>query len=263
MNLNHTNDISHKKFPSSQKFPIIKNSNVPSFPLNPSNCQNIKIPRTNYFNKTTSMSINPKNKKICNFERENINNNIIQDDTRKKTKEISDSSEMTSIKSSSSESSGNLREITSNKSLGNIYCHKALIPIGVVVSNEDINYVNSNMLKSSSQRSEDHSDSFINELEDLLVGVNNKGHIKSEEVKNSNVIYGNNNIHIDKNYVEENQQPDPRINFEQINEVNKLRPQTSYGGLNARRKKLQTALKSAKYRTNNNINNNNHNVIEN
>jgi hypothetical protein len=51
------------------------------------------------------------------------------------------------------------------------------------------------------------------------------------------------------------QVPDPRINFEQINEVNKSRPQTSYGGLNARRKKLQIALKSAKYRTSNNNNN--------
>jgi hypothetical protein len=55
---------------------------------------------------------------------------------------------------------------------------------------------------------------------------------------------------------DQQQVPDPRINFEQINEVNKSRPQTSYGGLNARRKKLQIALKSAKYRTSNNNNNN-------
>ena len=37
-------------------------------------------------------------------------------------------------------------------------------------------------------------------------------------------------------------EPDPRINFEQINQINKSRPLTSYGGLNARRKNLQSAL---------------------
>ena len=35
---------------------------------------------------------------------------------------------------------------------------------------------------------------------------------------------------------------DPRINFEHINRVNKSRPQTSYGGLNMRRKNLRSAL---------------------
>ena len=39
-------------------------------------------------------------------------------------------------------------------------------------------------------------------------------------------------------------EPDPRINFEQISRVNKSRPQTSYGGLNTRRKNLQTAFKN-------------------
>ena len=47
--------------------------------------------------------------------------------------------------------------------------------------------------------------------------------------------------------------------FEKINEVNKCRPQTSYGGMNQRRKKLQLALKSAKYRSidSNQVSNNN------
>ena len=38
----------------------------------------------------------------------------------------------------------------------------------------------------------------------------------------------------------------------EINELNKARPQTSYGGMNQRRKKLQIALNSAKYRHNDN-----------
>ena len=44
------------------------------------------------------------------------------------------------------------------------------------------------------------------------------------------------------NESDDDKEPDPRINFEQISRVNKSRPQTSYGGLNARRKNLQSAL---------------------
>ena len=43
---------------------------------------------------------------------------------------------------------------------------------------------------------------------------------------------------------DDDKEPDPRINFEEINKVNKSRPQTSYGGLNARRKNLENALKN-------------------
>ena len=80
-------------------------------------------------------------------------------------------------------------------------------------------------------------DSFINELEDLLINVNNHKDL--------------NEINEDDAKSADDEQPDPRINFEHINELNKARPQTSYGGLNQRRKKLQIALKSAKYRTKN------------
>ena len=56
---------------------------------------------------------------------------------------------------------------------------------------------------------------------------------------------------------DEDEEPDPRINFEQINKINKSRPMTSYGGLNARRKNLQSALQKNKNRptTSYNINN--------
>lgn len=133
-----------------------------------------------------------------------------------------------------------LNKIKSRTSDSNVYNHRAIIPI-------------------SAKRplDEENNDSFITELEDLLTNVNNKKGIK-----------GNNNDDENNDAKSaDDEQPDPRINFEKINEVNKARPQTSYGGLNQRRKKLQIALKSAKYRTsNNNINNiqnfNNHNSNE-
>ena len=37
--------------------------------------------------------------------------------------------------------------------------------------------------------------------------------------------------------------PDPRINFHQLQMVNMKRPQTSYGGLQARQKNLKNCLK--------------------
>ena len=94
----------------------------------------------------------------------------------------------------------------------------------------NINVYNHRALIPLQNKKEDNSDSFISELEDLLTNVNN-----NEDAKSSN-----------------EEEPDPRINFEKINELNKARPQTSYGGMNQRRKKLQIALKSAKYRPNDN-----------
>jgi hypothetical protein len=49
---------------------------------------------------------------------------------------------------------------------------------------------------------------------------------------------------------EDNNEIDPRINFEKINKLNQSRPQTSYGGLNTRKKNLQSALKNSKFHTN-------------
>ena len=74
--------------------------------------------------------------------------------------------------------------------------------------------------------------------------------------------YKNNNKNEDDiRAIEENKsensdkEVDPRINFEHISRVNRSRPQTSYGGLNARKKNLQNALQGK----NNNINNCNKN----
>ena len=267
--MNNNNNINNEPplppFPHPRKYPIIKSTNLPGVvvPSNPSTIHNsIKIPRAN-FNKTTGMFINFKKRTNSNFnERETPHNN--QDEYIKPKRLVPTDMGHNIIKVRSSESNENIRSIQQpSKGLGNTYYHRALIPIGVG-SSSDINCVNSgsgnNVTKprhahNNNNNNEENNDSFINELEDILTGVSNKGS-KNEEVKNAinagNVGDGGNNGDDDQQQV-----PDPRINFEQINEVNKSRPQTSYGGLNARRKKLQIALKSAKYRTSNNNNNNN------
>ena len=84
---------------------------------------------------------------------------------------------------------------------------------------------------------EENNDSFINEFNNLF----------SHE-KGNNEFFKNNHEKIDENIInnesDDDKEPDPRINFEEISKVNKSRPQTSYGGLNARRKNLQSALQN-------------------
>lgn len=255
-NNNITNEPPLPPFPHPRKYPIIKSTNLPGVvvPSNPSTIHNsIKIPRAN-FNKTTGMFINFKKRTNSNFnERETPHNN--QDDYLPKPKRLVPTDIGNVIKVRSSESNENIRSIQQpSKGLGNTYHHRALIPIGVG-SSSDINCVNSSNNVSKprhAHNNEENNDSFINELEDILTGVSNKGS-KNEEVKNA--INATSNAENNGDDEQQQQVPDPRINFEQINEVNKSRPQTSYGGLNARRKKLQIALKSAKYRTSNNNNN--------
>ena len=68
-----------------------------------------------------------------------------------------------------------------------------------------------------------NNDSFIDELTNILINVNK---IEEEENKEENKSIDN------------DKEPDSRINFEQIQRVNLLRPQISYGGLNTRKKNL-------------------------
>ena len=91
---------------------------------------------------------------------------------------------------------------------------------------------------------EENNDSFIDELTDILNDVNNNKNINQQQIiledSKDNL---NNSINDEENKSEDDIEPDPRINFEHINQLNQKRPQTSYGGLNTRRKNLQTALK--------------------
>ena len=82
-----------------------------------------------------------------------------------------------------------------------------------------------------------HSDLFSN------VKSNND----SQPHFHENIVDENNKINESD---DDDKEPDPRINFEQISRVNKSRPQTSYGGLNARRKNLQSAMQNVRNKKN-------------
>ena len=97
---------------------------------------------------------------------------------------------------------------------------------------------------------------------------NNNFYNNNKEDYINNIINVNNNDSLEDgfndNYYDHNgsmksdddDEPDPRINFEHINQINKSRPLTSYGGLNARRKNLQSALQKNKNRPITSCNNN-------
>ena len=92
---------------------------------------------------------------------------------------------------------------------------------------------------------EENNDSFIDELTDILNDVNNNKNINQQQIilEDSKDNLNNSINNEEENKSEDDIEPDPRINFEHINQLNQKRPQTSYGGLNTRRKNLQTALK--------------------
>ena len=81
-----------------------------------------------------------------------------------------------------------------------------------------------------------------NEKEELYKNIINIDIYNEGLNDNSNDCQNNGSVKSD----EDDDEPDPRINFEQINQINKSRPLTSYGGLNARRKNLQSALQKNK-----------------
>ena len=92
---------------------------------------------------------------------------------------------------------------------------------------------------------EENNDSFINELNDLFSNVKENNDSINHFHENLDENNKNNESEDD-----DDKEPDPRINFEQINRLNKSRPQTSYGGLNARRKNLQSAIQNERNKKN-------------
>ena len=100
---------------------------------------------------------------------------------------------------------------------------------------EEKENVENNLCMEDNISMRENNDSFINELNDILSNV--KGNDEQNEENYKNDLNDSD---------EDDKEPDPRINFEQISRVNKSRPQTSYGGLNQRRKNLQSALNNRK-----------------
>lgn len=89
---------------------------------------------------------------------------------------------------------------------------------------------------------EDNNDSFLNEINVLLCDVKNE----KQNIQNINLIENDKNDQREESD-DDDKEPDPRINFEQISRLNRSRPQTSYGGLNARKKNLQSALQNNRH----------------
>ncbi len=146
-----------------------------------------------------------------------------------------------------------INNINANKDKKKVNIHKNTFNTKAVLTSNKYNNkinINMNIFKSynknetkgkenelKSNLCEGNNDSFLNELTDLFVNV--KGNNNNDSQRNiPEPIYEN----YKNNESDDDKEPDPRINFEQINRVNKSRPQTSYGGLNARRKNLKSAL---------------------
>ena len=96
---------------------------------------------------------------------------------------------------------------------------------------------------------------FFKNKQKLKINNEKKIDYNEEDYKNNNENEENIGMNEENKSENSDKEVDPRINFEHINRVNRSRPQTSYGGLNARRKNLQNALQGK----NNNINNSNKN----
>ena len=91
---------------------------------------------------------------------------------------------------------------------------------------------------------DENNDSFMNELNVLI--SNDKSNVINN-IKNNNdswQFFKNNDDNNKNNDSDEEKEPDPRINFEQINRVNQSRPETSYGGLKVRRNNLRSAMQN-------------------
>lgn len=212
----------------------------------PIDMKNTNISRLNNFNKTKYENIKNSSNKD-----EKINNNI--------------------------KMSNNIYLIEDKNSYLNI--KDSFINTTMNNKNNKVNLYNSPKLNNKSNKSNIFNKTFKNN--NNKYGFNNKNNIylryyndhqkdindllsdRSKGNNNDKEEYNNNIIKMDSfadgindNYNEyqnsgsmksdDDEEPDPRINFEQINQINKCRPLTSYGGLNARRKNLQSALQRNK-----------------
>jgi len=115
--------------------------------------------------------------------------------------------------------------------------------------NDHQNDMNNNLLLS--ERSKGDNNNNNNDKEEYNKNIMNLD-LYNEQINDNSYEYNG------SNKSDDDDEPDPRINFEQINQINKSRPLTSYGGLNARRQNLQSALQKNKmnrpitsYNTNN------------
>jgi len=217
----------------------------------------------NFFNKTATNNFRKGINNYNNVNNNSTNNNkfyydfknqrklkIIDINKLKKTIEVKEEENETTTNNNNIE---NNYDNNNNNNINNFYN-----------KNNNFKY-RSSSLKTNQRKNisknlfEENNDSFINEIADFLSKNNTKNNNNNNLNKLNEISKESNNDKILEE--DENTEPDPRINFEKINRLNKSRPQTSYGQLNTRKKNLQRALQSSKYRTKNNFYNNNINNL--
>ena len=193
----------------------------------------------------------------------NVHNEIFK---YKISKDIINPNNINNIKDNNNNLQFNNKSINNNKDKKKIYINKNKFNTKAIIHNNNkycnnmkINQINNNLIlfrnnkkeneelkeKSKGKENEEknnvceeNNDSFLNEFNDLFTNVKSN--------KDSQPYYNIDENNKNNDSDDEDKEPDPRINFEQINRVNKSRPLTSYGGLNARRKNLQSALQNVR-----------------
>ena len=93
---------------------------------------------------------------------------------------------------------------------------------------------------------------FFKNKQKLKISKEKQIDYNEEDYKNNNENEDNVRITGENKSENSDKEVDPRINFEHINRINRSRPQTSYGGLNARKKNLQNALQGKSNKSNKN-----------
>ena len=210
---------------------------------------NIKnnIPTLNNFHKTKYEDIknsSNKDEKLNYINNYNINNNISTINDQNKYLNIKNNLLNTAISNINNKNNFNIYNSPKlnhkqNKSNHFNKTYKNNNNLGFNKNNIYLKYYNYNDIQNDfNNLLSDRSKADINTEKD----ENNKNIIKIDSFNeglndNYNEYQNNGSIKSD-----DDDEPDPRINFEQINQINKSRPLTSYGGLNARRKNLQSAL---------------------
>ena len=116
-----------------------------------------------------------------------------------------------------------------------------------IINDDKYNLIKKNLLRSdyNISKSIPKLSVITNKDNDDSFGNYNVNEDDCKNYINNNIMYNNMS---DRSNKSDEGEPDPRINFEEISQINKSRPLTSYGGLNVRKKNLQNALQNKKNR---------------
>ena len=230
---------------------IVDINNFPKdFPINMKN----NISTANNLHKTKYEDIkNSSNKEeklnINNYRINNMNNNINIIDDKNKYLNIKKNLLSTAINSLNNKN--NINNLYNNTKLN--HRQNKSNHFNKTYKNNNFGFNKNNIyFKYYNDHQNDMNNNLL--LSERSKGDNNNNNNDKEEY-NKNIINldlyneqinGNSYEYSGSNKSDDDDEPDPRINFEQINQINKSRPLTSYGGLNARRQNLQSALQKNK-----------------